>query len=93
MWWRPREKRTLHLRKGTLNSGFFTWTTPPTIPDQVGMMLINPEGHKIHCALCFRFKTSNNEAKYESLITGLCLAKKLQACNIQICSDSQLVVN
>ena len=25
----------------------------------VGMMLISPKGHKIHCALCFGFPTSN----------------------------------
>ena len=30
-----------------------------------GIMLISPEGHKIHCALWFRFKASNNEAKYD----------------------------
>ena len=30
-----------------------------------GMMLISLEGHKIHCAICFGFKTSNNEAEYE----------------------------
>ena len=29
-----------------------------------GMMLISPEGHQIHYAICFRFKASNNEAKY-----------------------------
>ena len=32
---------------------------------EAGMMLINPEGHKIHYALHFRFYTSNNEAEYE----------------------------
>ena len=57
------------------------------------IMLINLEGHKIHCALCFEFKASNNEAKYKALIAGLHLAKELQARNIQIYSDSQLVVN
>ena len=56
-------------------------------------MLISPEGHKIYCTLCFRFKASNNETKYEALIAGLCLAKELQAHSIQIYSDSQLVVN
>ena len=29
----------------------------------VDMMLISPEGHKIHCAICFAFKTSNNEGR------------------------------
>ena len=52
------------------------------------IMLISPERHKIHCALCFGFKASNNEAEYEALITRLGLAKKLQARSIQIYSDS-----
>ena len=38
---------------------------------RVGIMLISPEGHKIHYALRFEFLTSNNEAKYEALIAGL----------------------
>ena len=58
-----------------------------------GIMLISPEGHKINCTLLFGFKASNKEVEYEALIWGLCLAKELQACNIQIYSDSQLVVN
>ena len=57
------------------------------------MMLISPEGHKIHCAICFGFKASNNEAEYEALIASLCLARKLQVRNVKIFSDSQLVVN
>ena len=57
------------------------------------IMLISPEGQKIHCVLCSRFKVSNNEVEYEALISGFHLAKKLQAHNIQIYSDSQLVVN
>ena len=31
---------------------------------RVSMMLISPEGHKIHCTLCFGFQASNNEAEY-----------------------------
>ena len=57
------------------------------------IMSISPKRHKIHCALHFRFKALNNEVKFEALITGLCLAKELQARNIQIYSDSYLVVN
>ena len=43
----------------------------------VGMMLISPEGHKIHCALCFGFQASDNEAEYKALIVGLRLAREL----------------
>ena len=42
-----------------------------------GMMLISPEGHKIHCALRFGFPPLNNEAEYEALIAGLYLAIEL----------------
>ena len=59
----------------------------------VDMMLISPEGHKIHCTIRFGFKVSNNEAEYEALIVGLRLARNLKARNVKIFSDSQLVVN
>ena len=59
----------------------------------VGMMLMNLEGQKIHCSICFGFKASNNEVEYKALIAGLCLACKLQVHNVKIFSDSQLVAN
>ena len=37
----------------------------------VGMMLISPERHKIHCALHFGFWALNNETEYEAFIVGL----------------------
>ena len=58
---------------------------------EAGMMLISPEGHKIHCAICFAFKASNNEVKYEALVAGLRLVSELQVSNVKIFSDSQLV--
>ena len=60
---------------------------------RAGMMLISPEGHKIHCALCFRFQALSNEAKYEALIAGLRISRELQVCNLKVYSDFQLVVN
>ncbi|KAM2228035.1 hypothetical protein ACFXTI_014779 [Malus domestica] len=44
-------------------------------------------------ALRFKFKASNNEAEYEALLAGLHLAKHLGVKQIDIFSDSQLVVN
>ena len=55
--------------------------------------MISPKGHKIYCALHFRFQTLNKEAKYEALIAGLHLVREIQACNLRIYNDSQLVVN
>ena len=39
------------------------------------LILISPEGHRMHSALRFGFHASNNEAEYEALIAGLHLAK------------------
>ena len=44
-------------------------------------------------ALRFKFKASNNEVEYEALLAGLRLAKHLGVKQINIFSDSQLVVN
>ncbi|KAM2134918.1 hypothetical protein ACFXTH_003767 [Malus domestica] len=44
-------------------------------------------------AIRFKFKASNNKAEYEALLAGLCLAKHLGVKQIDIFSDSQLVVN
>ncbi|XP_024018846.1 uncharacterized protein LOC112090267 [Morus notabilis] len=57
-----------------------------------GVLLINPEGHKITSAVRFKFKASNNEAEYEALIAGLRLANHLKVERLGIFSDSQLVV-
>ena len=46
----------------------------------------------MHCALRFRFKASDNEAKYEALIAGLNLPKEMKVESLEIYSDSQLIV-
>jgi len=45
----------------------------------------------IEQALRFMFKASNNQAKYEALIVGMLLAKKLGARSLLVKSDSLLV--
>ena len=59
---------------------------------RVGLILVSPEGHRMHCTLRFRFKASNNETEYEALITGLNLAKEIKVESLEIYSNSQLVV-
>ena len=46
----------------------------------------------MHYALRFRFKASNNEAEYETLIAGLNLAKEMKVESLEIYTDSQLIV-
>ena len=56
------------------------------------MILESPEGDIIKRAIRLQYATTNNEAKYEALLTGLKLAKTLRATKLNICSDSQLIV-
>ena len=57
------------------------------------MIITGPHDFHLAYALRFNFKVSNNEAKYEALITALKLAKTLQIQHLAVFSDSQLVVN
>ena len=57
-----------------------------------GLILTSPEGIDIEYALRFRFQASNNEAEYEAVIAGLNLSHSLEVDQLEVCSDSQLVV-
>ena len=57
-----------------------------------GLILTSLEGIDIEYALRFRFRASNNEAEYEAVIVGLNLAHSLEVNQLEVCSDSQLVV-
>ena len=58
----------------------------------VGLILVNPDGIIAECALRFEFPATNNGAEYEALIAGLRIAKELEVDQLQVYSDSQLVV-
>ena len=58
----------------------------------VGLILTSPEGIDIEYALRFWFRASNNEAEYEAVIAGLNLAYSMEVDQLEVCSDSQLVV-
>ena len=57
-----------------------------------GLILTSPEAINIEYALRFGFQASNNEAEYEAVIVGLNLAHSLEVDQLEVCSDSQLVV-
>ena len=59
---------------------------------EVGLILTSLEGIDIEYTLRFGFHASNNEAKYEAVIAGLNLAHSLEVDQLEIYSDSQLVV-
>ena len=60
--------------------------------NRAGLILTSPEGIDIEYALRFGFHTSNNEAEYEAIIAGLNLAHSLEVDQLEVYSDSQLVV-
>ena len=57
-----------------------------------GLILTSPDGIDIEYALRFWFRASNNEAEYEAVIAGLNLAHSMEVDQLEVCSDSQLVV-
>ncbi|KAK0574759.1 hypothetical protein LWI29_028594 [Acer saccharum] len=58
-----------------------------------GVVVSTPEGDSVECALRFDFKATNNQAEYEALIAGLKVCTVLGADEVEIFSDSQVVVN
>uniref|UniRef100_A0A2N9J8F1 Uncharacterized protein n=2 Tax=Fagus sylvatica TaxID=28930 RepID=A0A2N9J8F1_FAGSY len=56
----------------------------------VGIVFKTPEGHLLKHSTRLQYPTTNNEAEYEALLTGLRIAKELGANRLKIRSDSQL---
>ena len=57
-----------------------------------GLILTSLEGIDIEYTLRFGFQAFNNEAEYEVVIAELNLAYSLDIDQLEVCSDSQLVV-
>ncbi|GAA0143759.1 hypothetical protein LIER_04367 [Lithospermum erythrorhizon] len=57
-----------------------------------GILIQGPEGLRFEYALRFSFKTTNNEAEYEAIVTGLLLAQSLSITRIVVRGDSKLVI-
>ena len=58
----------------------------------VGIIIKSPKGDVIKRAIRLQYNTINNEAEYEALLAGLKTAKTLGATELDVHSDSQLVV-
>ena len=58
----------------------------------MGLIPTSPDGIDVEDVLRFGFQASNNEAKCEAVIVGLNLAHSMEVDQLEICSDSQLVV-
>ena len=58
----------------------------------VGQILTSPEGIYIEYVLRFRFRASNNKVEYEAVIAKLNLAHSMEVDQLEVCSNSQMVV-
>uniref|UniRef100_A0A2N9I8K3 Uncharacterized protein n=1 Tax=Fagus sylvatica TaxID=28930 RepID=A0A2N9I8K3_FAGSY len=58
----------------------------------VGIVFKTPEGHLLKHSTRLQYPTTNNEAEYKALLTGLRIVKELGANRLKIRSDSQLIV-
>ncbi|GFY95558.1 hypothetical protein Acr_10g0009430 [Actinidia rufa] len=57
-----------------------------------GLVLQTPSSDQMEYAIRIGFKATNNEAKYEALLSGLRVATELGVDSLDVFSDSQLVV-
>jgi hypothetical protein len=59
---------------------------------RIGIVLKSLEGDIIRQVVRLQYSITNNEAEYEALLAGLKMAKMLRATELDVLSDSQLVV-
>ena len=55
--------------------------------------MVSPKGIKLEHLLRLGFSTSNNEVEYEALMAGLRATQKLGVEDVEVYSDSSLVVS
>ncbi|XP_059078121.1 uncharacterized protein LOC131876682 [Cryptomeria japonica] len=58
-----------------------------------GVVFVSPEGKPVPLSFYLEFHCTNNIAKYEALIAGLCAVIAMGVKNIQIHGDYELIVN
>ena len=57
---------------------------------EVGIILEGPNKVTLEKALKLNFRASNNQAEYEALVTGLKLAREIEAKRLRCYTDSHL---
>jgi ribonuclease HI len=61
--------------------------------NDTGVILMLPQGHKLHCAIHLHFNATNNMAEYEAIVNGLWVTTEVGAQQLLVRGDSKLVVN
>lgn len=57
-----------------------------------GTTLTSPEGKEFQYTVKMDFITINNEVEYEAVLAGLAIARIMGVTNVEVRSDSQVVV-
>ena len=60
--------------------------------DGAAIVLTSPEDHTFTLSLQLNFSCTNNIAKYEALLFGLSMSREIEAENIRVIEDSNLVI-
>ena len=60
---------------------------------EAGVVIITPEGILLEHSFRLGFNASNNEAEYEALLAGLKAVSRLEDRDVEVYSDSRLIVN
>jgi ribonuclease HI len=58
-----------------------------------GLLFISPLGKHVRCVIRLHFPVSNNVAKYEALVNGLCITVELGVRRLDARGNSQLVID
>lgn len=59
----------------------------------IGIHLVSPESQEYHHMVTLTFKMTNNKAKYEALVVGISIATTMEVTEVDVKSNSQVVVN
>lgn len=86
-----RRKTSNQREKQIRQSGLYMSMALPPIA-LMGVVSVTPEKNKLKYAIRFGFKATNNETKYEAMLTGLRLAHTLGVKKVEVNNESQLVV-
>ena len=84
-------------KEDRLAEGIRRWTIQTDSPSAqkrggVGVIIITPDGETLKYGVRLKFPTTNNEAEYKGILTGLRFGKALGAMNLLIQSDLKLVI-
>ncbi|XP_059668730.1 uncharacterized protein LOC132313803 [Cornus florida] len=82
----------IHYAEGKQYPVFYVSKTMTEAERRYSKAERTPEGTALSQALRLEFAATNNEAEYEALLTGIKLAKELKVRNLNVFSDSQLII-